>query len=322
MVVLVTGGAGYLGSQLIRDLPTWKPFAGETVRVLDSMLRERYVSLWNLPKGTRYEFLEGDVRKAEDVQLALRDATAVFSLSDITNAPMSFERKELTWETNHKGTLNLFDRAIQAGAAKFVYTSSCSLYGPTNGVVDETAECKPVSPYGESKLAAETAMHAKAAEAGFNWTSLRLGTVHGWTIGMRFDTIINRFTYLAAQKRPLTVYDTAWREKRPYVHVKDVMSAYRIAATRAKAQGQILNVVGENANMETVITAIQAVIPDIAVTTTKTPSLNQLSYEVDCSRIRGMGFRPRVTIPDGVAEMLAKFRGIGAVPLPPASRES
>ncbi len=322
MVVLVTGGAGYLGSRLIRDLPRWKPFRGETIRILDTMLRERYVSLWALPKGTRYEFLEGDVRKPEDVAQAVRDADVVFSLSDITNAPLSFERKELTWDTNHKGTLNLFTHALDAGVKKFVYTSSCSLYGPTNGVVDETGECKPISPYGESKLAAETEMHTKAAESGFDWTSLRLGTVHGWTIGMRFDTIINRFTYLAAQGRPLTVYDSAWREKRPYVHVADVMAGYKIAATKAKTSGQILNVVGENANMETVIGAIKQVIPDVQVTTTKTPSLNQLSYEVACDRIKGLGFQPTVTIPEGVKEMLAKFAGIAPVPLPKATVES
>ncbi|TMA04833.1 MAG: NAD-dependent epimerase/dehydratase family protein, partial [Methanobacteriota archaeon] len=103
MVVLVTGGTGYLGSQLIRDLPKMTAFKGETIRILDNQFRERYVSLWDLPKNVRYEFLEGDVRNGEAVAQALRDADVVFSLSDITNAPVSFERKELTWETNHKG---------------------------------------------------------------------------------------------------------------------------------------------------------------------------------------------------------------------------
>lgn len=322
MIVLVTGGAGYLGSQLIRDLPKTKAFRGATIRVLDNMMRERYVSLWNLPKGVRYEFLEGDVRKPDDVKQAVADAEVVFSLSDLTNAPMSFERKELTWETNHKGVLNLFEHALSAGVKKFVYTSTCSVYGPTQGVVNEDAECKPASPYGESKLTAERAMHAKAHEVGFDWTGLRLGTVYGWTIGMRFDTIINRFTYLAAQGRPLTVYDTAWKEKRPYVSAKDVVQAYKLAATKPKAKGHVFNVVHENANMETIIGAIKAVYPDIGVSTTKTPSLNQLSYEVDASRFRALGFRPTVGIVEGVREMAEKFRGIGAVPLPKVAMEA
>ena len=322
MVVLVTGGTGYLGSQLIRDLPKMSPFRGETIRVLDNQFRERYVSLWNLPKGIRYEFLEGDIRKDESVRQALHDVDAVFSLSDITNAPVSFERKELTWETNHKGVLHLFEQAVREGVRKFVYTSTCSVYGPTAGIVTEDAECKPASPYGESKLAAEREMATRAADLGIDWTALRLGTVFGWTVGMRFDTIINRFTYLAAQGRPLTVYDTAWREKRPYLSVTDAMQAYRIAAAHPKAKGRVFNAVHENANMETIIGAIKDVFPAVEVTTTQTPSLNQLSYEVDGSRFRDLGFRPRVGILEGVRKLAEKFHGIQPVPLPTPTLEA
>lgn len=320
MVVLVTGGSGYLGSALIRELP--KAFRGEAIRVLDNQMRERYVSLWNLPAGVPYEFLEGDIRNPESVRQALQDVDTVFSLSDITNAPLSFERKELTWETNHTGVLQLFDRSVAAGVRKFVYTSTCSVYGPTTGVVTEDAVCAPASPYGESKLAAEREMRRRAEEIDFDWTGLRFGTIYGWTIGMRFDTIINRFTYLAAQGRPLTVYDTAWKEKRPYLSAKDAMQAYLIGATNPKAKGHVFNVVHENANMETIIGAIKSVYPDVQVTTTKTPSLNQLSYEVDGSRFRALGFRPKVGIVEGVRELAGKFKGIRPVPLPAPTQEA
>lgn len=322
MTVLVTGGAGYLGSRLVRDIPRWKEFQGSTIRILDNMFRERYVSLWSLPKGPRYEFLEGDVRKEEDVRRALQDVETVFALSDITNAPVSFERKELTWEVNKKGALRVYEQAKLAGVRKFVYTSTCSVYGPTEGVVTEGAPCKPISPYGESKLEAEREMHKDAIESGFDWTALRLGAVHGWTVGMSFDTIINRFSYLAAQRQPLTVYDTAWREKRPYLHVADAMKAYSLAATHPETKGTVFNVVGENANMEAVIAAIRAVVPEVEVTTTKTPSLNPLSYEVDSSRFAKLGFKARVTIEKGVREMVGKFRSISPVPLPRATVES
>src|SRR5437762_10401322 len=283
MVVLVTSGTGYLGSHLIRDLPKMTAFNGETIRILDNQFRERYVSLWDLPKNVRYEFLEGDVRNGEAVAQAIRDADVVFSLSDITNAPVSFERKELTWETNHKGVLNLFDRAIRAGVRKFVYTSTCSVYGPTPGIVTEDAECKPASPYGESKLAAEREMNRRSAETGFAWTALRLGTIFGWTIAMRFLTIINRFTYPAAQGPPATAHATAWAEEAPYLSAADAMQAYRIAAGHPKAKGLVFNAVHENANMEATIGANRNVFPEVEVTTTQTPSLNQLSYEVDGS---------------------------------------
>src|SRR3989442_6360100 len=250
MVVLVTGRSGYLGSQLIRDLPKMAAFKGATIRILDNQLRERYVSLWNLPKSVRYEFLEGDIRNPADLKQALQDVETIFSLSDITNAPLSFDRKELTLDTNYKGVLNLFDEALRDGVQKFVYTSTCSVYGPTSGVVNEDAECKPASPYGESKLAAEREMYGRAADAGFDWTAILLWTAYGWSIGMRFDTIVNRFTYLAAQGRPVTVYDTAWKEKRPYVSVKDPMQAYLLPPSNPMEKGQVLKVLYDNANME------------------------------------------------------------------------
>ncbi len=118
------------------------------------------------------------------------------------------------------------------------------------------------------------------------------------------------------------MYDTAWREKRPYVHVADVMAAYGLAATHPEAKGRIFNVVGENANMETVIGAIREVVPEVDVTTTETPSLNQLSYEVDSSRFEALGFRAGTAIVDGVREMVERFRGIAPIPLPKASVES
>jgi len=139
---------------------------------------------------------------------------------------------------------------------------------------------------------------------------------------MRFDTIINRFTYLAPQGRPLTVYDTAWRKKRPYVSAKDAMQAYRIAATNLRTKAQVFNVVHENADMEAIIDATRKVYPDLQVTTTQTPSLNQLSYEVDGSRFRDLGFRPKMGIVEGVRELAGKFHGIRPVPLPAPTLEA
>src|SRR3989442_5452694 len=114
MVVLVTGGLGYLGCQLIRDLPKMAAYKGAAIRILDNQLRERYVSLWNLPKGVAYEFLEGDIRNPSDLKHSLQDVDVVFSLSDITNAPLSFDRKELTWDTNHARAISLFEHSVSA----------------------------------------------------------------------------------------------------------------------------------------------------------------------------------------------------------------
>src|SRR6266516_3873505 len=193
MVILVTGGCGYIGSRLIRDLASSKRFAGSTIRVIDNMLRERYVAIMDLPTQGHFEFLEGDIRNDGDLKKAFKDVDMVV------------------------------DHAVNAGVERFVYSSTASVYGPTTGIVDEKYTCKPISPYGESKLQAERACLSASREDGLHATVLRLGTVFGYSVGMRFDTVVDRFTYLACIGTPLTVWESAQHEKRPYLHISDTV---------------------------------------------------------------------------------------------------
>src|SRR3989442_4629245 len=102
LTILVTGGCGYIGSKLIRHLASEEKLAGATIRVLDNMLRERYVSLMDLPANGNYEFIEGDIREEDDLKKAFQDVDMVIDLAGITNAPISFERKDLTFDVNER----------------------------------------------------------------------------------------------------------------------------------------------------------------------------------------------------------------------------
>ncbi|MHA1247405.1 MAG: NAD-dependent epimerase/dehydratase family protein [Candidatus Thorarchaeota archaeon] len=310
MVVLVSGGAGYLGSLLIREIPKQKRFEGETVRILDNMFRDRYVSLFDLPSDCTYEVVYGDVTRKEDVDFALKDVTTVFSLSDITNAPLSFERKELTRAVNYEGALNLYRRAVQMGVESYVYTSTASVYGTTDGVVDETYDCKPISPYGIYKLQAEREMQAASKENGVQWTALRLGTVVGWTIGMRFDTVINRFTFLASIGARLTVWENALREARPYVEVRDVIRAYFFADANKSMRGEVYNVVAENLNISQVVDRIREFFPETEIIVSPTPHLNQVSYVLSSEKIRRLGFDYKFDVRDGIESIAVKLGGL------------
>ena len=308
MVVLVTGGAGYIGSELIRELSSNPKLEGVTVRVLDNMLRERYVAIMDLPRDGRFEFLEGDIRKDDDLNVAFRDVDMVVDLAGITNAPLSFDRKELTFDINVNGSRKVVEHAVSSGVEKYVYSSTASVYGPTGGVVDEKYACKPISPYGESKLKAENACLEASRQNGLDSTVLRLGTVFGYSIGMRFDTVVDRFTYLACIGMPLTVWESARTEKRPYLHVLDSVDALSFALTNRRMKGEIYNVVGENASMNRITSVISREVPDSRVIITPTPNLNQVSYELDESKIERAGFKPHHTMEEGFREIVEKFR--------------
>jgi UDP-glucose 4-epimerase len=310
MVVLITGGAGYIGSKLLRDIAVKPGFEDQTVRVMDSMLRERYVSIMDLPHSGHFEFLEGDVRNENDLKKAFVDVDMVVDLAGITNAPLSFERKELTFDVNVNGGRKVVQHAVRSGVEKFVYSSTASVYGPTKGIVDERYDCKPISPYGESKLQAEKAVLEACKSSGLDSTVLRLGTVFGYTIGMRFDTVVDRFTYLACIGMPLTVWESAQTEKRPYLHVQDTVDALIYALTKKSMKGEVYNVIGENASMNRITSVITREVPSAHVVITPTPNLNQVSYELDGSKIERHGFKPKYTLEQGVREIVDKFRAL------------
>lgn len=308
MNIIIFGGAGYVGSRLIRDIASQQKKI-KNIRIVDNMFRERYVSLWDLPQNVNYEYVHADVRNEEEIKNVFNNMDAAIWLADITDAPTSFARKELTWETNHKAAVNIFKKATDAKIKKYIYTSTHSIYGTTKGVVKEdTALLNPASPYAESKLQAEKEIMQYSKEKNFNTTVLRLGTVFGYSIGMRFDTVVNKFCYQASMKMPLTVHQQALKEGRPYIHVKDVISAYQfILNNQEKTKNEIYNVAGQNANIQEVIDAIKKYIPDTEITLVPNPTLNQFSSYIDCSKIEKLGFKPQYNLDNGVMEMIEKF---------------
>lgn len=308
MTILVTGGLGYLGSWLIRELPDDERFAGETIRILDNYRQPRFHSLWDLPSYADYEFVEGDVRDAETVEAAMEDVNTVFHLAAITNATETFDIEEKTWEVNYDGTLNVFEAAREADVDQFVNASTCSVYGRTEEKITEKFNCDPESPYGEAKLEAETELLDRY-DGDMGLTALRLGTVYGWTPGMRFDTVVDKFALLAATDQPLTVYEGAEDQQRPYLHARDAVRAVLFSAVHL-GDGEPYNVVGQNAALRDVVDAIERHFPDVEVGYTSVEHLDQLSYVVSDEKIGERGFESMYTLDQGVAELKDKFRGL------------
>lgn len=311
MTVLVTGGVGYLGSRLIRELPDHPSFAGDTIRIYDNLRQPRFQSLWDLPSYADYEFVEADIRDEESLADAMEGVDTVFHLAAITNASQSFDLAEKTHEVNLEGSLTAFEAARNADVSQFVYVSTCSVYGPTDREITETFECDPASPYGKAKLRAEREI-LQQDPAELDVTGLRLGTVYGWSQGMRFDTVVDKFAYLAATGQPLTVYENAEDQKRPYLHVQDAVRALLFAASGADG-GEIYNVVGQNRRLRDVVSAIESHFSDVTIEYTRTENLDQLSYVVSDEKIVAEGFETMYSIDDGVRELADKFRALNGV---------
>lgn len=306
MTVLVTGGVGYLGSGLIRQLPDHPAFASEEIRIFDNFRQSRFHSLWDLPSYGDYDFIEGDIRDQDTVERAVEGVDTVIHLAAITNAPETFDIPEKTWDVNYDGALNVYDAAKEAGASQFVNVSTCSVYGTTTEEIREDHDCDPESPYGEAKLEAEQEMLDRY-EGEMGLTALRLGTVYGWTTGMRFDTVVDKFAYLAATGQPLTVYEGAEEQQRPYLHVKDAIRSMLFASTEL-GDGGAYNVVSENARLQDVIDAIERHFPNVDIGYTEAEQLNQLSYIVSDEKIAEHGFESCYNLDQGVEELADKFR--------------
>jgi len=307
MTTLVTGGLGYLGSQLLRDLADCPGVADGRIRILDSLQRPRHHVLWDLPAAGDYEFVHGDVRDAETVAESMDGVDAVIHLAAITNAARSTEIPEQTRAVNRDGALTVFEAAREAGVEDFVYASTVSVYGTTDGTADETAETDPASPYAAAKRDAEQAILDRAEGAALTATALRFGTVHGWSAGMRFDTIPTEFAFAAATGKPLQVYEfeALGARYRPLVHVGDAARAMRFALTAL--DGGVYNVVGENATVAEIAETVAAVVPETTVERVAVADDAARSCRADGGKLARAGFTTRYGLVDGIEEIVERF---------------
>ncbi len=312
MKVLITGGLGHIGSKLIREYAKREDV--RLIRVLDNLSTQRYCSLFDLPKNEnkKYEFIEGDVNDIDVVRKAMKDIDLVIHLAAVTDAPSTIGNKEETFRVIYEGTWNVLNAAINAKVKRFLYPSTTSVYGEAEGIVDEESSeemYKPASPYAEAKRKTERLIQEIAMETGFPAIILRKGTIFGTSIGMRFHTAINKFCYLAAMGKPLTVWDSALNSKRPYLGLDDCIRAYQFFEKNGEA-GEIYNVVTNNFEMREIIEAIKTVVPDVKIEITKSPLLNQKPYHVSHQKTKRLGFEGKDDLIDNIRETIELFKGI------------
>ncbi len=305
-VILVTGGAGYIGSQLIRDLATDPDFANYTIRIYDNLQRNRLSGLMDLPGKGRYEFIEGDILDRLNLERAMQDARAVVHLAAIVRSPLSFDHPEWTEQVNHWGTAAVVEAAINSGVPQLVYTSSASVYGP-GGPFVETDICRPIGPYAISKRKGEEEV-LQGGERGLRVTIARLGTTFGNAPAMRFDAVAGRLVYLVGVGRPMIIHGSG-QQIRPLIHVQDASAVLRLCLVDSKTEGEIINAATVNPAINEIARALQTLVPDTLMRYTDQHLLTEVSFSVDSTKLINMGFQPQFDLGQGLKEMLARWRG-------------
>lgn len=304
--VLVTGGAGYLGSVLVRQLLS----RGYQVRVLDNLTYGKN-SLTGVWANRNFDLIVGDILHIDDVVEAVRDVDAVVHLAAIVGDEASSDDPLQTISDNTLATINLANVCSRFQVNRFIFASTCSVYGASQSrkILSENSALLPLSLYAQSKIDCEIELK-KLSNRNFAPTILRLATLYGWSYRMRFDLVINLFCALAYYKKALTVFGgDQWR---PFIHVSDGAGAIIkiLESPFSLVSGKVYNVGGNESNytISQIASLVTKVVGNARINA-DTEKKDLRNYFVSFSKIaKELSFVPDKTIEDGIAEILKNLR--------------
>jgi nucleoside-diphosphate-sugar epimerase len=299
MKVLVTGHHGYIGSVLAPMLER----AGHDVVGFDTFL---YQGCDFGPEVAVPRHIRKDLRDVEASDLV--DFDAVIHLAALSNDPVSSLNPEWTREINDRASVRLARASKEAGVPRFLFSSSCSLYGQAgDGFLAEDAAFNPITPYGESKVNVEREV-AKLADATFSPTFLRNATAYGASPRLRADLMVNSlvgYAYLTGEVR-IQSDGTPWR---PLVHVEDISSAFLavLQAPRDAVHGEAFNVgrTEENFQVRAVADMVRDAIRGSTVTYAEGGGPDPRCYRINADKLRRAlpEYRPRWTVREGIEQL-------------------
>jgi nucleoside-diphosphate-sugar epimerase len=297
--ILVTGGAGYLGSTLVPELLA----AGHKVTVLDNFMYHQN-SLAHVCHDPGFEVVRGDVRAESTVLPLLKKADIVIPLAAYVGAPLCARDPVGATTTNHDAIVTMLRHASKHQRILMPTTNSAYGSGDAHNYCTEESPLHPISHYAIEKVKVEKALMQHP-----NAVSFRLATVFGMSPRMRIDLLVNDFTYRAVHDRFVVLFEAGF--KRNYIHVRDVARAFLHGIDHyEKTNGQIFNVGLSDANVskQELCEVIQRQVPDFTFVEApigKDP--DQRNYIVSNAKIEATGYRPRVSLEAGVRELIKGF---------------
>lgn len=299
--VLITGGAGYVGSIITRKLLD----NGYNVRLLEKFTFG-LDSIKDIINHPNLEIIIGNLLEKEDVDKSLDgELDSIIHLAAIVGDPACAVRADLAVETNFVGTMRLARQAKESGIRNFIFASTCSVYGSSeSGILTETSELNPVSLYAETKIDAESGLLGLAGQE-FKPIMLRFGTLYGISPRMRFDLVINTLTKKLFMEGKCIIFGgDQWR---PFVHVSDIANVLEkiMISLESKDLDNVYNVgsTKENYQMRDVGKLFEEHFPDKNIEYVEEVK-DKRSYHVDFSKLeKELNFTNTKTVTDGIIEI-------------------
>ncbi|MEZ4334232.1 MAG: SDR family oxidoreductase [Myxococcota bacterium] len=312
--ILVTGGAGYIGSVLCPRLLA----AGHRVWVYDGFFFGRK-PVEPLRKNADLTLLEGDIRDRAGLErvFAQQDFDRVIHLAAVSNDPSSELDADITRSVNLDGTRHVMELAKRAGVARLLYASSASVYGlREESRVTEDLELEPLTLYARYKGEGE-AILAGLIDDGFEGVSVRSATVCGMSPRLRLDLTVNILTYQAICRKKISVFGGS--QVRPNVHVADLAEFYALLLDAPGVSGEAFNVSESNATVGEIAQIVRREI-DPAIPIEVIPTDDNRSYRLDSTKVtRVLGWKPSRGIVDAVRDLAEAFAA-GRVPDPDSAQ--
>ena len=303
--ILVTGGAGFIGSHIVDRLLD----EGLKVRVLDDLSTGTKQNIAQHAKNKNFQLIEGDIRNTDHVNKATKGVDAVFHEAALVSVTKSVEDPLLANAINVNGTLNLLKACKDFKVKRFVFASSCAVYGDTNTLpIHEKVPLQPMSPYAVAKLASENYAQVFNELYGIETVGLRYFNVYGprQRYG-QYSGVISIFINSMLKNKAPTIYGDG-KQKRDFVNVKDVVEANILALTKKEASGKIFNVsIGDPVTINTIVKTIQKITgktslkPEYAK-----PREGDIKYSyADIKKIQQkLGYQPKIQRENGLKELV------------------
>jgi len=302
--VLVTGGAGFIGSHMVDRLVK----DGYDVSVLDNLSTGKLDNIRGLVSAGKVDLIEGDIRDVSLVRKSIEGVGVVIHFAAVTSVPFSVANPNLTFDVNLQGTQNLVRASAQAKVGKFVYISSCAVFGdPESLPVREEDHTDPISPYAETKLSGERYCLDFQRQQLLQSVVLRFFNVYGPRQGLNdYSGVITRFIDLVGKNKPLTIYGDG-QQSRDFVNVQDIVGGVFAAMQSDSANGQIFNI---GSGKATTINELAKEISDLAGVELKVnyekARVGEIKHSyADISKAKNiLGYSPSISLHKGLEELI------------------